>query len=253
MNKIKIAVVGSGISGLSSAYYLSKHYDVDLFEKNSYFGGHTNTQTVTINKEKIFVDTGFIVFNTINYPNLCKFFEQLRIKSYDSDMSFSVSNLIENLEYSGTNLLSLFSQKKNFFNYNFLRMLIEVIKFNNSAEKDKKRFKNLTIQEYLQKKKYSDYYKYHHIYPMAASIWSSKIDDIKNYPFENFVNFFSNHGLLKIFNRPKWRTVSGGSKSYVEKILKSKKIKSYKNCNVRFLGKERKKICLEVFKKKKII
>ena len=110
-------------------------------------------------------------------------------------MSFSVSNLIENLEYSGTNLLSLFSQRKNFFNYNFLRMLIEVIKFNNSAEKDKKKFKDLTIQEYLQKKKYSDYYKYHHIYPMAASIWSSKIDDIKNYHIENFVNFFSNHAL----------------------------------------------------------
>ena len=97
-------------------------------------------------------------------------------------------------------------------------MLIEVIKFNNSAEKDKKKFKKLNNSGVFAKKKYSDYYKYHHIYPMAASIWSSKIDDIKNYPFKNFVNFFANHGLLKIFNRPKWRTVSGGSKSYVEKF-----------------------------------
>ena len=252
MKNIKIAVIGSGISGLSCAHYLSQHYKVDLFEKNKYFGGHTNTQEIKVNNKKINVDTGFIVFNSINYPNLCKLFKKLKIQSYESDMSFSVSNLIEDLEYSGTNLLGLFSQKKNLLNWKFLKMLIEIVKFNNSVEKDKKKYKNLTIQGYLDKKKYSDYYKYQHIFPMAASIWSSNIEDIKNYPFEKFVNFFSNHGLLKIFNRPKWRTVSGGSQRYVNSILSSQEIKSYKNCNVKFLYKKKEKIYLEIFGKQKL-
>ena len=113
MRNFKIAVVGSGISGLSSAYYLSKNYKVDLFEKNSYFGGHTHTQKIKCRGKNINVDSGFIVFNEINYPNLCNLLEELNVKSYESDMSFAVSSKIDNIEYSGTNLSSLFSQKKN--------------------------------------------------------------------------------------------------------------------------------------------
>ena len=251
MRNFKIAVIGSGISGLSCAYYLSKNYKVDLFEKNSYFGGHTHTQTIKYRGKNINVDSGFIVFNEINYPNLCNLFEELNVKSYESDMSFAVSNKIDNIEYSGTNLSSLFSQKKNLLNFNFWRMLCEIVSFNLLAKKHIKKYKNYTIQEYLDLKNYSDYYKYKHLYPMAASIWSSEINEIKKYPFEKFVMFFVNHGLLKIINRPKWRTVLDGSKNYVEKILESKDISAYKNSSVKFLYSKENKIFLNVNGKKK--
>ena len=121
--------------------------------------------------------------------------------------SFGVSILRDNLEYSGTNLFSIFAQNKNLLNFKFIRMLVEIIKFNNSVKDDKLNFKNYTIGEYLEKKQYSNYFKFNHLFPMAASIWSTELKDIKNYPFEKFVSFFDNHGLLKIVNRPKWRTV----------------------------------------------
>ncbi|MAI29079.1 MAG: hypothetical protein CMP38_02605 [Rickettsiales bacterium] len=251
MRNLKIAVIGSGISGLSSAYYLSKNFKIDLFEKNSYFGGHTHTQIIKYKEDKINVDSGFIVFNQINYPNLCNLFEELNVESYASDMSFAVSNKIDNFEYSGTNLSSLFSQRKNLLNINFWRMLCEIVSFNLLAKKHIGKYKNYTIQEYLDLKNYSDYYKDKHLYPMAASIWSSEIDEIKKYPFEKFVMFFLNHGLLKIFNRPRWRTVLGGSKNYVEKILKTKNISAYKNSSVKFLHSKENKIFLDVKGKKK--
>ena len=164
MKKLKIAIVGSGISGLSCSYYLSKKHEVDLYEKNNYFGGHTHTQTISGSENKIDVDSGFIVFNQINYPNLCKLFDELKVETYESDMSFSVSNRSENLEYSGTNISTIFCQRSNLFNKRFLKMLFEIIKFNNSSKNDVKLFKNLTIDEYLTKNKYSDFYKYNHLY-----------------------------------------------------------------------------------------
>lgn len=228
MSKLRVAIVGSGISGLSCAWYLSKKFNIDIYEKCDYFGGHSNTQTVLSEGKSIDVDTGFIVFNKINYINLCNFFDALNVKSYESDMSFSVSMYDGNLEYSGSSFLSLFAQKKNLFNINFLKMIYEIIKFYNESEKDRNIFRNLTIDEYLNKKRYSDYFKFNHLYPMASSIWSSPISKIPDFPFVEFVNFFSNHGLLRILNRPKWRTVEGGSKVYVKEVLKNKKINSFK-------------------------
>ncbi len=229
MSRLKVAVIGSGISGLSCAWYLSKKHKVDIYEKNNYFGGHSNTHSFEVNNRMINIDTGFIVFNDVNYKNLCNFFEKLNVNSYESDMSFSVSINNGELEYSGSSLSTLFSQKKNILNPRFLKMLSEIIKFYRQAEGDRKFFKNLTIAEYLEIKSYSNYFKYNHLYPMAASIWSSPIDKISKYPFVEFVNFFSNHGLLKIFDRPKWRTVLGGSKEYVKKILINKNINPFKN------------------------
>ena len=233
MNKLNIAIIGSGISGLSCAWYLSDKFTVDLYEKNNYFGGHSNTHSFEVGGKEINIDTGFIVFNELNYPNLCDFFENLNVKSYESDMSFSVSMNEGKLEYSGKSVMSLFAQKKNFFNVRFLRMLYEVIRFYKEAENDKLNFKDISISEYLEIKKYSNYFKHNHLYPMAASIWSSPINKITKYPFKEFVSFFSNHGLLRILDRPRWRTVHGGSKEYVKKVLNNKNIRSFKNVDVR--------------------
>ncbi len=246
MEKLKIAVIGSGISGLSCAWLLSKRHNVDLFEKNSYFGGHANTQEISLNSSKINVDTGFIVFNSLNYPNLCNLFDILNVDTYESDMSFSVSNSIENLEYGGENFNTIFAQKSNIFKPRFLKMLLEILIFYNTAEKERKKNQNKSLEEYLKKKKFSDFFLYNHIYPMASSIWSSSIDNIKNYPYEKFVDFFSNHGLLKILNRPRWRTVMGGSKDYVKKIIKSSTMKTKNKCNIEVMKRASKSILVKV-------
>tara|TARA_Y100000589_G_C27186399_1_gene642857 strand:+ start:151 stop:1419 length:1269 start_codon:yes stop_codon:yes gene_type:complete len=254
MDNIKIAVLGSGISGLSCSWLLSKKHDVYLYEKNNYFGGHADTETI-IDKDysKIQVDTGFIVLNEINYKNLINLFKALNVETYASNMSFSVSKNYGELEYSGSGLQGLFSQKKNLLSKAFIKMLYEIIKFYLTVENDKDEFKNMTLSEYLEVKNYSEYFKLNHIYPMAGSIWSSSFNQISKYPFPEFVSFFSNHGLLKLFNRPKWHTVLGGSKSYVNKIINSKKIKAFTNTKVKVIDRTyNSKIVLEINKKKEI-
>ena len=252
MRKLKIAVIGSGISGLSASWELSKYHDIHLFEKNNYFGGHANTLKVKLVKEKAFyVDTGFIVFNHLNYPNLCNLFNELDIETYESDMSFSASLENGELEYSGSSLGSMFAQKKNIFNLRYLKMLMEIIKFYKNVEYDKRSYNNYTIEDYLTNKNYSDFFKYKHIYPMASSIWSSSLNEIKKYPFEQFVNFFSNHGLLNLINRPKWRTVLNGSQTYVKKIIEKENIIASKNIHVEINKFKNGKLILKVNKKEK--
>ncbi len=246
MEKLKIAVIGGGISGLSCAWLLSKSHNVDLFEKKSYFGGHANTQEIVSNSSKVNVDTGFIVFNSINYPNLCNLFNILGVDTYESDMSFSFSSKLDNLEYGGTNLNTIFAQRLNILKPQFLKMLLEIIYFYRIAEKEKKKNKKKSLNEYLIKKKFSDFFQFNHIYPMASSIWSSSIENIKDYPFEKFVDFFSNHGLLKIFNRPKWRTVVGGSKNYVKKLIKSSNMKARKRCKAEIFQRAKERIIVKV-------
>ncbi len=246
---MRIAVIGSGISGLSCAWLLSKGHKVDLFEKNSYFGGHSNTEKIKVNEMDISVDTGFIVFNEINYPNLCNLFKSLNVESYESDMSFAFSKDKGALEYGGSNMSSIFGQKSNFLNLKFIKMLFEIVRFYKSVELDKENFSFSTIDEYLHKKNYSDFFKYNHIYPMASSIWSSSLKDIKKYPLREFVDFFSNHGLLKFFDRPKWRTVLGGSRNYVEKIIRCKNINPIKNCNVKVVRRNGKYVEIKIDKK----
>ena len=250
MRKLKIAVIGSGISGLSASWGLSKKHDIHLFEKNDYFGGHANTLKVKLKKEESFyVDTGFIVFNHLNYPNFCNLFNELDVKTYESDMSFAASLNNGSLEYSGSSLGSMFAQKKNIFNFRYLRMLLEIIKFYKNVEYDKMNYKDLTIENYLKVKNYSEFFKYKHIYPMASSIWSSSLNEIKKYPFEQFVNFFSNHGLLNLINRPKWRTVLNGSQSYVKKIIEKENISAVKSVDIEINKVKNEKLTLRINKK----
>ena len=233
---MKIAVIGSGISGLSAAHFLSKKYKVDLFEKDNHFGGHSFTIDTLDNSERnlISLDLGFIVFNKTNYPNLVKFFRDLDVPYEKSNMSFAVSVKNSNIEYSGSGLTGLFANKYNVFNYNFLKMIKEIIYFYKEAVKlDETKYKDQTLGEVLKYKKMSNYFINFHIIPMVAAIWSVPPNLAKKMPMELFIIFFRNHGLFKIKNRPQWYTVTGRSKFYVDKVLQTISGKYFKNYQIK--------------------
>ena len=231
---MKIAVIGSGISGLSSAYYLSKKNEVDLFEKDDHFGGHSYTFDIKEKNKKVPVDLGFIVFNKITYPNLINFFEELKVPYEKSDMSFSVSVKDSNIEYGGTGFNSLFARKNNLFNFNFIKMIYEIISFYKSAPVLlKKDLKNLTLGNYLDNSKISKYFVNYHIIPMVAAIWSMPFSKARDIPFELFLNFFNNHGLFKLKDRPQWYTVTNRSRNYVSKVLDKINGEYFKNYEIK--------------------
>ena len=231
---MRIAVIGSGISGLSAAYYLSKKFKVDLFEKEDHFGGHSYTYNIEENDKTVPVDLGFIVFNELTYPNLINLFKDLKVLYEKSDMSFSVSVKETNIEYGGKNLNSLFSNKKNIFNLNFLKMLKEIISFYKLAPNFlKNNSENISLGDFLDNYKVSDYFKNYHIIPMVAAIWSMPFSKAKDMPLKSFINFFINHGLFKLKNRPQWFTVTGSSKNYVAKMLPLISGEHYKNYKVK--------------------
>ena len=219
---MKIAVVGSGISGLSAAFYLSKKYKVDLFEQDDHFGGHSYTYDIKKNNKTIPVDLGFIVFNELTYPNLIKFYNELGVPYEKSDMSFSVSIQDSNIEYGGRGLKAIFANKLNIFNLNFLRMIKEIMSFyKNAPNLIKKDINKETLGSYLDKSNLSKYFIEYHIIPMVAAIWSMPFKKAKDMPLKLFLNFFINHGLFKLKNRPQWYTVTNRSRTYVKKVLSS--------------------------------
>ena len=231
---MRIAVIGSGISGLSAAYYLSKKFKVDLFEKEDHFGGHSYTYNIEENDKIVPVDLGFIVFNELTYPNLINLFKDLKVPYEKSDMSFSVSVKETNIEYGGKDLNSLFCNKKNILNLNFLKMIKDIISFYKSAPNFLKNdSENISLGDFLDNYKVSDYFKNYHIIPMVAAIWSMPFSKAKDMPLKLFINFFINHGLFKLKNRPQWFTVTGRSKNYVSKILPLISGEHYKNYKVK--------------------
>ena len=247
MSKEKIAIIGSGISGLSASLFLCNNYEVHLFEKNSILGGHTRTVNFKNNaKKSMSIDTGFIVFNNKNYQDLVSFFKYLNIKTENSKMSFSVSCNKPFLEYSGKNFNTLFAQRKNFFSFKFLSLLFEIKKFykigNNLNTRDIDF--NLTIEEFLLKNKFSKEIRDFHIYPMIASIWSNDNDDVKNFPLISFIKFFKNHGLFNFNKRPQWKFVSGGSYNYVDALIKKKLFKFNTNFKIKKIFRNNNKIQL---------
>ena len=216
----RIAVIGSGISGLASAYFLSKQHEVVLFEANNYLGGHTNTVDIQLEGKAVAVDTGFLVFNERTYPNLIALLKELGVGSYATDMSFGVSLDDGKLEWAGTNVDSVFAQRSNLFSLTFIRMLRDIIKFNAAAQKNLDRclVSKISLGELLLQDKYSTAFRNNYLLPMAAAIWSSKPDDILDFPASTFLQFCMNHALLQVNDRPKWRTVKGGGREYVRKI-----------------------------------
>ena len=231
---MKIAVVGSGISGLSAAYYLSKKHKVDLFEKENQFGGHANTLRVTydINQE-VDVDIGFMVFNKSTYPNLINFFLENKIEIEKSDMSFSVSESGSSLEYCGKGIGGIFSNKKNLLNIKFIKMFFEIIYFYKNCEKiEITKSDTKTLGEYLEEIKISKYFINYHIIPMVSAIWSMPPYEASQMPLTFFLNFFKNHGLFKLKNRPQWYTVKNRSKTYVNKIINQISGEHFKNYKI---------------------
>ena len=238
---MKIAVVGSGISGLSSAYYLSKKHNVDLFEKQDRFGGHSYTLEVEFkDSQKVAVDIGFMVFNKVTYPNLIKFFKENEIEIEKSDMSFSVNVKETNIEYCGKGLNGIFSNRSNLFNYKFLKMFFEIIDFYKKCENlNSETLENtITLGEYLKKIDKSDHFIDYHIIPMVSAIWSMPPYEASQMPLKFFLNFFKNHGLFKLKNRPEWFTVSNRSKTYVNKILSSISGEYFKNYEINKITRE---------------
>jgi len=239
---MRVAVIGSGISGLGAAHFLSKKHKIDLFEKNDHFGGHSYTAEVFLKNtnEKISLDLGFIVFNKINYPNLVNLFENLQVNYEKTSMSFSVSIKNSNIEYSGSGFRGLFANKYNILNFDFIKMIKEIFFFYKAADKiNKENFIDQTLGKFLKCKKMSDYFIRFHIVPMVSAIWSMPTTKVYEMPLSIFINFFQNHGLFKINNRPQWYTVSGRSKTYVKKILQTISGEYFKNYKIRKVLRDR--------------
>ena len=217
----KIAVVGAGISGLLSAYLLSRKHDVTLFEANKYLGGHTHTKTVQSGGKTYGVNTGFIVFNDWTYPNFIKLMDQIGVESEASEMSFSVRDENTALEYNGTSLNSLFAQRSNLFKPSFWFMIKDILRFNKQTvemvQKDTIP-EGQTLGEFVKEHGYGDHFVNHYVVPMGAAIWSASVDVMMEFPLQFFLKFFNNHGMLSVDNRPQWRVITGGSQSYVEPL-----------------------------------
>ncbi len=218
---LSIAVVGAGISGLSAAWLLSRRYDVTLFESDTRLGGHANTVTVEQEVRATDVDTGFIVYNEKNYPNLTAMFAHLGVETRQSDMSFAVSLGEGRMEYSSNDLLSFLGNGRNLLSRRFWLMTLDLVRFYRQAGREMEWLKDaehLTLGDYLDHNGYSHAFQFDHLLPEAAAIWSTSVKNMREYPACAFVRFFDNHGLLNLRDRPRWRTVVGGSINYVGKL-----------------------------------
>ena len=233
---MKIAIIGSGISGLSAAHYLSKKHRVDLFEKEDHFGGHAHTIDLKISNlenQQVPIDVGFIVFNHLTYPNLIKFFGENKVEIEKSNMSFSVTSQKKEIEYCGKGLNGIFSNRKNLINFKFLKMFFEIIKFYKKSSENNLLNTKQTLGSYLESQNLSKYFISYHIIPMVAAIWSMPPYEAKQMPLTFFLKFFQNHGLFKLTKRPEWYTVKNRSRSYVNKILKNISGEYYKNYKIK--------------------
>ena len=213
---MRIAIIGSGISGLTAARRLCPDHDITVFEANDYIGGHTNTVDVDLDGRQWAVDTGFIVFNDRTYPNFISLMNEIGVESQPSDMGFSVRCDRSGLEYCGSSLNQLFAQRRNLVRPGFWRMLRDILRFNREArELLEGREDTLELGAYLAREGYSRQFTERYIVPMGAAIWSTDPQTMLRFPARCFVDFFNNHGLLSVNDRPQWRVIRGGSRSYI--------------------------------------
>jgi predicted NAD/FAD-binding protein len=232
---MRIAIIGTGISGLSAAWALHRDHALTLFEAGDYIGGHTHTVDVEVQGRPYAVDTGFIVFNDWTYPQFIELLDQLQVASRPTQMSFSVRCERSGLEYNGETLNTLFAQRRNLFRPAFYRMIRDILRFNREAPALLEQEQDPSLDAYLRAGRYSREFIDHYILPMAAAIWSAEPTLMGQMPARFFVRFFKNHGLLSVRDRPQWRVISGGSRSYVEALVAPFREHIRLNCPVEWL------------------
>jgi predicted NAD/FAD-binding protein len=216
-----IAIIGTGIAGMGCGYFLDKKYDLTFYEQNDYVGGHTNTITLDEMGKSVHIDTGFMVFNHVTYPNLLKLFNILNVETKKTEMSFSVQHVPSGLEYCGSGINGLFAQRKNIFNPKFIRMLLNITSFNSDSERilNTPDFAFCTIADYVKLQGYSKDFLYKYLIPMSAAVWSTPIEKMLDFPIVTLVRFFKNHGFLGLNTQHQWYTVHNGSKSYRDILI----------------------------------
>ena len=220
---MKIAIIGAGVSGLTTAYRFQPKHEITLFEANDYLGGHANTVEVDWQGERQVIDTGFIVFNDWTYPKFIELLDELQIPSHETSMSFSVRCDAANLEYNGSSLNGLFAQRRNLLRPSFYRMIRDILRFNRDAPElvlKSPAFDETPVGEFLSRHHYSREFAEHYLLPMGAAIWSCPLGTFAQFPIRFIIEFFQNHGLLSVRHRPTWRTIKGGSREYVAKMAK---------------------------------
>lgn len=216
----RVAIIGTGIAGLGCAYFLHRRFDLTLYEKNDYAGGHTNTVTVPENGRAVPIDTGFMVFNHVTYPNLTRLFQELNVATKPAPMSFSVQHLPTGLEFCGTSLNHLFAQRKNLFSPRYWKMILQINRFNGEAIQtlNSGQFENMTLGEYVRLKNHGEDFLNFYLVPMSSAVWSTPPELMLEFPAVTLLRFFHNHGFLGLHTQHPWFTVVNGAKSYVEKI-----------------------------------
>ncbi len=227
---MKIAIIGSGISGLACAYYLQRGHDVCVFEQNQRVGGHTATVDVCVGGRQYAIDTGFIVYNDWTYPNFIALLDELGVENQPTAMSFAVSDRASGLEWAGTSLDALFAQRRNLFSPRFIGMIRDILRFNKESVADLEAGSidaNITLGDYLRRNRYSKAFIEQYLVPMGSAIWSADTDAMDGFPLQFFVRFFKNHGLLSIRNRPQWRVIKGGSRQYLAPLTEGFKDQIY--------------------------
>ena len=238
---MKIAIIGSGIAGLTCAYLLNRRHAITLFEAESWVGGHTHTVPVSLDGQHYAIDTGFIVFNDWTYPNFIHLLRQLGVRYQPTEMSFSVHDPRSGVEYNGNNLNSLFAQRSNLLSPRFWGMLQDILRFNREALRDLEEGRiaaDLTLGQYLQQNGYGQRFIDHYIVPMGAAIWSMSLEGMLGFPLQFFVRFFRNHGLLSVSDRPQWYVIEGGSSAYVEPLTRDFLQHIRSNCPVQRIERD---------------
>ncbi len=228
----KIAVIGTGISGMGAAWLLNNRFDITVYEQSADIGGHARTRTITYGDKIIPVDTGFIVYNYQNYPNLCALFKHLGVPTEKSDMTFSLSANNGEIEWGAKNLNAVFGQRRNIFRPQYIRFIIDILRFNKNAMRIVEKHPEFTLDQLLKKIGVGKWFTQFYILPIGGAIWSCPLDKMLYFPAFQFVKFFREHGLLSIVGQPQWHTVTGGSIEYVKRLTFSFRDKIRTNCGI---------------------
>jgi predicted NAD/FAD-binding protein len=231
----KLAIIGTGIAGMGCAHLLQKKYDLTLYEQNDYVGGHTNTITVLEEGEPVYMDTGFMVFNRQTYPNLCRLFDEIKAPIRKTDMSFSVQYKPDRLEYCGSGLNGLFAQRRNIFSPSYIRMLMEISRFNKESIRilDNPAYASYSLSDYMKAFGFGEDMLWKYLIPMSSAVWSTPMEKMLDFPVVSLIRFFKNHGFLGLDTQHQWYTLEKGSQSYREILIKPFKERIRINCAVK--------------------